>query len=83
MIKRGQGTMDNTSEQELPVSGMTCDHCAQSLTTALSMLGSVDKVDVVSGRVTMHSAHPLTTDALADAVSATGFQLTAVRERAR
>lgn len=79
--------MDNTSEQELPVSGMTCDHCAQSLTTALSMLGSVDKVDVVSGRVTMHSAHPLTTDALADAladaVSATGFQLTAVRERAR
>lgn len=77
--------MDVTSEQELAVSGMTCGHCAQSLTTALSTLGGVDNVDVdvASGRVILCSAHPLTADALADAVSETGFQLTAVRERAR
>lgn len=77
--------MDVTSEQELPVSGMTCGHCAQSLATVLSMLGGVDNVDVdvASGRVTLYSAHPLSTGELAGAVSEAGFELTAVHERAR
>ncbi|MEV8339588.1 MULTISPECIES: cation transporter [Leucobacter] len=77
--------MDATSKQELTVSGMTCDHCAQTLTTAVSALSGVDtvEVDVTSGRAILHAAHPLSTDALAAAVSEAGFELTAVRERAR
>ena len=77
--------MDATSKQELTVSGMTCGHCAQTLTTALSALGGVDAVDVDvnSGRAIVHAAHPLSTDALAEAVSEAVYELTAVRERAR
>lgn len=77
--------MDVTSEQELTVSGMTCGHCAQTLSTALSAVRGVDyvDVDVASGRVILRSAHPLSTDALAGTVSEAGFELTAVRERAR
>ena len=77
--------MDATSKQELTVIGMTCGHCAQTLTTALSALSGVDAVDVdvASGRAILHAAHPLSTDVLAEAISEAGYELTAVRERAR
>ena len=77
--------MDVTREQELTISGMTCGHCAQTLTTALSALRGVENVDVdvTSGRVILDVAHPLSTNALTQAVSAAGFELTAIRERAR
>ncbi len=75
--------MDATSKQELTVSGMTCGHCVQRLTTALSALSGVDDVDATSGRAILHAAHPLSTDALAEAVSEADYELTAVRERAR
>ena len=77
--------MDVTREQELTISGMTCGHCAQTLTTALSALRGVENVDVdvASGRVILNVAHPLSTNALTQAVSEAGFELTAIRERAR
>ena len=77
--------MDVTSKQELTVNGMTCSHCAQMLTTVLSALSGVENVDVdvTSGRVILDVAHPLSTNALTQAVSEAGFELTAIRERAR
>ena len=77
--------MDVTSKQELTVNGMTCSHCAQTLTTVLSALSGVENVDVdvTSGRVILDVAHPLSTNALAEAVSEADYELTAVRERAR
>lgn len=77
--------MDVTSKQELTVNGMTCGHCAQTLTTVLSALSDIDvvDVDVTSGRVILDVAHLLSTDALTQAVSEAGFELTAIRERAR
>ncbi len=77
--------MDASSEQELTVSGMTCGHCAQSLTRALSTLGGVGyvDVDVNSGWALLRSTCPLSTEALASAVSEAGFELISVRERVR
>ncbi len=77
--------MDVTREQELTISGMTCGHCAQTLTTALSALRGVENVDVdvASGRVILNVAHPLSTEFLTGIVSKAGFELTAIRERAR
>ena len=77
--------MDVTREQELTISGMTCGHGAQALTTALSALRGVENVDVdvASGRVILNVAHPLSTEFLTGIVSEAGFELTAIRERAR
>jgi len=77
--------MDANSRQELTVNGMTCGHCAQTLTAALSALPGVEsvEVDVTGGRATIQSEQPLNTGTLEEAVREAGFDLTAVRKRTR
>ncbi len=77
--------MDATSKQELTVNGMTCGHCAQTLTAVLGTLSGVTSVDVdaAGGRAVVHAAHPLSTEVLAGAVDEAGFELLAVHERTR
>jgi len=59
------------------VSGMTCGHCVQSVSSEVSALDGVEAVDVdlASGAVTVTSQQPLDTDAVRAAVAEAGYQL--------
>ena len=67
------------------VSGMTCNHCVQSVTTALEALEKVQSVDIElepqgNSRVTIaHDGAEL--GDVASAVSAEGYTLEAVAEQ--
>jgi copper chaperone len=60
------------------VTGMTCGHCAASVTEEISELAGVETVDVVveTGAVTVTSAAPLDPAAVQAAVEEAGYQLT-------
>jgi copper chaperone len=60
------------------VTGMTCAHCARSVTEELSELEGVTgvSVDVPTGAVTVSSNALLAKDKVAAAVSEAGYQLT-------
>ncbi|WP_328605951.1 heavy-metal-associated domain-containing protein [Amycolatopsis sp. NBC_00345] len=57
------------------VSGMSCGHCAQSVTEELTALPGVTdvSVDVETGRVTVKSAEALAEDAVRGAVEEAGY----------
>ncbi|WFE55242.1 heavy-metal-associated domain-containing protein [Micromonospora sp. WMMD1155] len=59
------------------VRGMTCGHCAQSITAELSALPGVENVDVDlgAGNVTVHSAETLALADVERAVDEAGFEL--------
>ena len=59
------------------VQGMTCGHCASSVTEEISRLDGVHgvDVDVATGKVTVTSDRPLAGDEVRDAVSEAGYQL--------
>ena len=59
------------------VTGMTCDHCVQAVTTELSKIDGVAGVDVdlESGDVKVTSADPLDVQAVQGAVDEAGFEL--------
>ncbi|GAA2573973.1 heavy-metal-associated domain-containing protein [Winogradskya consettensis] len=59
------------------VSGMTCGHCVQAVTSELSELPGVAgvEIDLGSGAVTVTSAEPLTDDAVRAAVDEAGYEL--------
>lgn len=59
------------------VTGMTCGHCAQAVTTELTALSGVDdvQVDVASGAVTVTSAAPLDEADVRAAVDEAGYEL--------
>ncbi|UQU64246.1 cation transporter [Couchioplanes caeruleus] len=59
------------------VSGMTCNHCVQAVTSELSELPGVDavQVDLPTGAVTVTSAEPLAEDAVRAAVDEAGYEL--------
>lgn len=59
------------------VTGMTCDHCTNAVTTELSRLDGVTKVDVdlATGAVTVESTEPLDRASVADAVDEAGYEL--------
>ncbi len=67
------------------VSGMTCNHCVQSVTTAVEVLDKVQSVDIElepkgNSRVTItHDGAEL--GDVASAVSAEGYSLEAVAEQ--
>ena len=67
------------AEATYTVEGMTCGHCATSVREEVSELDGVRQVDVhvESGRVTVTSDAPLTTDAVAAAVTEAGYRLVA------
>jgi copper chaperone CopZ len=59
------------------VTGMTCGHCAQAVTSEISELPGVAEVqvDVASGAVTVTSAAPLDADSVRAAVDEAGYEL--------
>ncbi len=63
------------STETFTVNGMTCDHCIASVTTEVSKLDGVTKVDVelASGLVTVESDQPVDPVAFAAAVDEAGF----------
>lgn len=61
------------------VTGMTCSHCASSVTEEVSAIDGVTdvSVDVPTGKVTVTSDAELTVDDVRAAVEEAGYQLTA------
>ena len=59
------------------VTGMTCGHCAASVTEEISEIDGVENVDVVveTGAVTVTSAEPLDHAAVQAAVEEAGYAL--------
>ncbi|MCX5302735.1 heavy-metal-associated domain-containing protein [Streptomyces sp. NBC_00160] len=65
------------SESTYTVTGMTCGHCADSVTEEITAIGGVRKVevDVESGRVTVASDGPLSVEDVQAAVTEAGYEL--------
>ncbi|MFJ8961867.1 heavy-metal-associated domain-containing protein [Lentzea sp. NPDC102401] len=65
------------SESVFTVSGMTCGHCASSVTEEISQIGGVRNVAVEldSGKVTVTSDEPLAEDDVRAAVTEAGYTL--------
>jgi mercuric reductase len=63
------------SEQILHVTGMTCDHCAASVTQALLSVAGVSRAEVsyAAGTAQVETATDVPTSALLDAVRAKGY----------
>jgi copper chaperone len=59
------------------VSGMTCGHCVNAVTSEISQLPGVDdvQVDLGSGTVTVTSRAPLDDAAVAAAVEEAGYEV--------
>ena len=59
------------------VTGMTCGHCAASVTEEITEIDGVEgvEVDVPTGQVTVTSAAPLGAAAVKAAVEEAGYQL--------
>jgi copper ion binding protein len=59
------------------VTGMTCAHCVQAVTSELSELSGVDavQVDLAAGAVTVTSAAPLAAADVRAAVDEAGYEL--------
>ncbi|MEV0086519.1 heavy-metal-associated domain-containing protein [Saccharopolyspora sp. NPDC003752] len=66
------------SNQTFTVGGMTCGHCARSVTEELSELPGVSdvQVSVENGQVSVTSAQPLTLEAATAAITEAGYTIT-------
>ena len=62
------------------VKGMTCGHCASSVTQEVSALPGVENVDVAleTGKVTVTSTQELATDSVREAVDEAGYELVGI-----
>lgn len=67
------------TETTYTVTGMTCAHCARSVTEELNEINTVSDVavDVDTGAVTVTSAEPLSDADVRAAVEEAGYQLAA------
>lgn len=65
------------TETTYTVTGMTCDHCARAVTTQVSDVPGVSKVDVdlASGRVLVVSDGPLDDAAVRSAMEEAGYEV--------
>jgi copper ion binding protein len=65
------------SQSTYAVAGMTCSHCASSVTEEISQIDGVQNVDVdvTAGKVTVTSDQPVAEDAIRSAVTEAGYQL--------
>ncbi|WP_117208125.1 heavy-metal-associated domain-containing protein [Allorhizocola rhizosphaerae] len=63
--------------QTYTVSGMTCGHCVNSVSSEIGKLPGVRdvKVDLASGAVTVQSEQPLDDTAVAAAVDEAGYEV--------
>jgi copper chaperone len=68
---------ENGNTLEYTVDGMTCNHCALSVTEEVSAVSGVDAVDVdlASGRLVVRG--DVTDDAVRAAVSEAGYEVVA------
>ena len=59
------------------VTGMTCGHCAASVTEEVSKISGVTgvQVDVATGRVTVLADQPVPADAVTAAVDEAGYEV--------
>jgi copper chaperone len=59
------------------VTGMTCSHCANAVSTEVGQIPSVTgvQVDLATGAVTVTSEQPLDDEAVRAAVDEAGYQL--------
>ena len=59
------------------VTGMTCGHCAQSVTNELSQIAGVEdvQVDLATGKVEISSSAPIDDVAIATAVEDAGYEV--------
>ncbi|MFI7220258.1 heavy-metal-associated domain-containing protein [Micromonospora maritima] len=73
--------MRSVVESIYHVLGMSCDHCVQSVTSALGALPGVREVtvDLAAALVTVRSDTPPPPDAVRRAVDEAGFELTEAR----
>ena len=74
------GTTSAGSTATYQVEGMTCGHCASSVTEELTTVDGVSEVhiDLVAGggsTVTVTAEHPLSTEAVRTAVEEAGYTL--------
>lgn len=69
--------LSRMSESTFIVTGMSCGHCAQSVTGEITGLAGVSDVtvDVATGRVTVRSEVPLSESDVHAAVEEAGYQL--------
>ena len=65
------------STTDYTVSGMTCGHCAGSVTAEITKMPGVTdvQVDVAAGRVTVASDQPVSADAITEAVEEAGYEV--------
>jgi copper ion binding protein len=65
------------SIQNFTVVGMTCGHCAASVTEEVTGIDGVSNVDVdlASGNVTVTSSEPISDDAIRAAVEEAGYSV--------
>jgi copper chaperone len=67
------------TEQTYTVTGMTCQHCAQSVTEEISEINGVSEVavDLSTGAVTVSSSEPVGDADVRAAVEEAGYELAA------
>ncbi len=65
------------SSTDYTVRGMTCGHCAGSVTAEITKIPGVTgvQVDVATGRVSVESDQPVAVDAVAEAVEEAGYEV--------
>lgn len=65
------------SNQTYPVTGMTCDHCASSVSAEVSALPGVTdvNVDLATGQVMVTADKPVTDQQVREAVEEAGYTL--------
>ena len=59
------------------VTGMTCNHCSRSVSAEVSAVAGVTAVDVdlATGKVTVSSEQPVSTNKIREAVEEAGYTL--------
>ena len=65
------------SSTDYTVRGMTCDHCARSVTDEVTKIVGVTgvQVDVAAGRLTVEADQPVSADAVTEAVEEAGYEV--------
>lgn len=63
--------------ETITVTGMTCEHCVRAVTTELTKLDEVQKVevDLTTGQVTMQTTGPVEPSAVRAAVEEAGYEV--------
>lgn len=63
--------------ETITVTGMTCEHCVRAVTTELTKLDEVQKVevDLTTGQVTMQTTGPVEPSAVRAAVEGAGYEV--------